>query len=134
MAVHAFMLGCVFLLCLWVFVPKCILETRQHFCIIWLHSSWPFQFSHFLLAPSWGELAENHFTVMDNVFQKKMFVHPLGLRWNFIAGTKWAVPSRWYQCILPPQVANHSAEFVSSCLLKELFITKIIIIIFIITT
>ena len=57
---------------------------------------------------------------MENILQQKTFMHPLGLQQNFIAGTKWAIPSRQHRSILPACVANHSIGFGSSCSLTEL--------------
>ena len=76
-----------------------------------------FGFSRFLVFSFHPdrEITENLFTVTENILRKKTFVHPLGLRRNVIAGTKWAIPSGQYGFILPARVANHSAEFGSSC-------------------
>ena len=62
------------------------------------------------------------FTATENILQKKTFVHPVGLRRNFIAGTKRAIPSGQYQPILPARVDNQNTEFASSCPLAELAI------------
>ena len=72
-----------------------------------------FGFLIFFFHPD-RKIRENLLTVMENIFQKKNFVHPLGFQQNVIAGTKMgkakqAAPS------CPVGVANHRAEFGSSC-------------------
>ena len=52
-----------------------------------------FGFLIFQFHPS-RKITENLFTVMENIFQKKNFVLPLGFQQNVIAGTKWAKLSR----------------------------------------
>ena len=68
------------------------------------------------------KITENLFSVTENQFAKEIFVHPLGLRRNVIAGTKRAIPSGQYRSILqlPARVANNSAGFSLSCPLAEL--------------
>ena len=69
------------------------------------------------------EITENLFTATENILQKKTFVHPLGPRQNFIAGTKQTIPSGQYWPILPThRLANQNTEFASSCPLAELAI------------
>ena len=51
------------------------------------------------------EITENLFTATENVLQKKTFVDLLGLRRNFIGGTKREIPSGQYRPIFPAWVA-----------------------------
>ena len=60
------------------------------------------------------------YILTENILLKKIFVHPLGLKQNCIAGTKRANPSWQYRSILLARVAKHSAGFGSSCPLTEL--------------
>ena len=52
------------LLCLLVFVAKCILKTHQNFCSLCFHFRWCFQFSRFLV-PSWERNHRKSFTVSE---------------------------------------------------------------------
>ena len=66
--------------------------------------------SVFSFSSSIREITKSLFTATANILQKKTFVHPLGLRRNFIAGTKRAIPSGQYRPSLPARVASPLAE------------------------
>ena len=113
----------ILLLCLPVFVAKCILETHQHLCFLCFHSRWRFRFPRFLV-PS-RQRIHNLFTVNENILRKKTSVRPLGLRRNFIGGTKRAIPTEQYRSIFLARVANHSPGFGSFCLLMKLVLVYV---------
>ena len=80
-----------------------------------------FRFSRFLV-PSRQINHRKSFYCDGKYLRKKTFVHLLGLRRNFIAGTKRAIPSGQYRSILPARVANQNTEFAAYCPLAELAI------------
>jgi len=51
---------------------------------------------------------------MENILRKKNFLNPLGLRPDFIAETKWAIPSKQYRSISPARAANQITESAAS--------------------
>ena len=63
------------LLCLPVFVAKCILETHQHFCFLCFHSRLPFRFSRFLV-PSRQRNHRKSFYCHGKYFAKENFCVP----------------------------------------------------------
>ena len=119
MAFVAFMLFCVFtfvflILCLSVFVAKCILEIYEHFCFLCFHSCWCFQFSGSFgfLSSVPTEKSQEIFLVSQKIFwERKLLCTHLEFRQSLIAGTKWAIPSAQYCSILLTQVANQNTEF-----------------------
>ena len=119
MAFWAFMLFCVFtfvflILCLSVFVAKCILEIYEHFCFLCFHSCWCFQFSDsfgFLVPSQLRNHRKSFYCHRKKIWERKLLCTHLEFRQNLIAGTKWAIPSGQYCSILPTQVANQNTEF-----------------------
>ena len=80
-----------------------------------------FRFSRFLV-PSRQRNHRKSFYYHGKYFAKESFRAPAWTSPKRYSGTKRAIPSRQYRSILPARVANHSAEFGSSCPLAGLAI------------
>ena len=122
MTFHTFMSLCGLLLCLPVFVAKCILETHQHFCFLCFHCRGRFRFSRFLV-PSQQRHHRKYFYFHRKYFAKETFVQPPRLCRNFTAGTRRVVSlhlarsgsqsQRGNWIILPSHGASHTIIFVT---------------------